>query len=57
MNWKVTSGKLPTGLRLNGHTGKLIGKPRKAGTYAFTIQVTDKFKSVALASYIVTVKR
>ena len=57
MNWKVTSGKLPTGLRLNGYTGKLVGKPRKAGTYAFTVQVTDKFKSVALASYIVTVKR
>ena len=57
MNWKVTSGKLPLGLRLNGRTGRLIGTPRRAGTYAFTVEVTDKFKSIASASYILTIKK
>jgi hypothetical protein len=56
MNWKVIAGKLPMGLRMNGYTGKLIGKPRKAGTYQFTVQVTDKFKSVAFATYTVRVR-
>jgi hypothetical protein len=57
MNWKVASGKLPLGLRLNTHTGKLIGTPRRAGVYAFSITVTDKFKNTDVESYVLTVKK
>jgi large repetitive protein len=38
--WKVTRGKLPTGLRLR-RDGMLSGRPRKRGTYRFTVRVKD----------------
>jgi hypothetical protein len=57
MNWKVVGGKLPLGLRLNTRTGKLIGTPRKAGAFRFTIEVTDKFRSTARQSFQLTVKK
>ena len=56
MNWTVVLGKLPLGLRLNTRTGKLIGTPRKAGTYRFTIQVSDKFRSIDTQSFVVVRK-
>jgi hypothetical protein len=56
MNWRVSSGRLPLGLRLNTRTGKLIGTPRKAGTYRFTIEVTDKFKSTDTQAYVLRVR-
>ena len=45
MRWRVASGKLPFGLRLNTQNGKLIGTARRAGTYRFTLEVTDRFES------------
>ena len=36
-----TGGTLPIGLTLNGSTGVISGTPTTAGTYTFTIQVTD----------------
>jgi len=56
MNWKIVSGKLPLGLRLNTRTGKLIGTAREDGVYRFRIQVQDRFKSVSTVSYVLTVK-
>lgn len=38
--WKVTRGKLPTGLRLR-RDGMLSGRPHKRGTYRFTVRVKD----------------
>lgn len=42
--WKKSSGSFPTGLRLtySGTKATLSGKPTKAGTYIFTLKVTDK---------------
>ena len=40
--WKITSGKLPDGLTLNKETGEISGKPTKAGTFTFTVQVTNQ---------------
>ncbi len=37
--WRVTSGKLPKGLRLKVN-GSVSGKPRKVGKYRFTVAVT-----------------
>ena len=40
--WSVAAGSpaLPSGLRLRSD-GTLVGKPKVAGTYSFTVQVTD----------------
>jgi len=40
-SWAVQSGKLPKGLHLNSQKGTISGKPKKSGTYTFTIQVSD----------------
>jgi hypothetical protein len=39
--WQVTHGSLPSGLRLNGGTGVLSGRPWTPGTYHVTITATD----------------
>lgn len=39
--WSVTSGSLPSGLAINSSTGELSGSPTLAGSYIFTIEVTD----------------
>jgi hypothetical protein len=39
--WSVVSGSLPPGLTANPATGEISGIPTNAGTYIFTVQVTD----------------
>jgi hypothetical protein len=39
--WSVSAGTLPPGVTLNASTGLLSGTPTTAGTYQFTVQVTD----------------
>ena len=39
--WAVTSGALPPGMTLNANSGDLAGTPTSAGTFAFTVGVTD----------------
>jgi hypothetical protein len=52
--WSVTGGSLPAGLGLSG-AGALTGKPSTAGTYGFTVQVTDSNNVTASASMSVTI--
>ena len=40
-SWTVTVGGLPQGLSLNTGTGGVTGSPTTAGTFSFTVQVTD----------------
>jgi Putative Ig domain len=40
-NWELTSGLLPTGLRLNSFSGGISGTPIKAGVSEFTVRVRD----------------
>ncbi len=40
-SWKVASGNLPPGLRLQPRKGNIVGTPTQAGTYQFTIAVGD----------------
>jgi hypothetical protein len=41
IRWKITSGKLPTGLALNTNTGAITGKPTTRGHFTFVVQATD----------------
>lgn len=41
LTFSVSDGSLPTGLSLNTSTGEISGTPTVAGTYNFTIEVTD----------------
>jgi hypothetical protein len=40
-NFVVSEGSLPAGLALNARTGSISGIPTRAGSFAFTISVTD----------------
>jgi len=40
-SWALISGTLPKGLKLNGTTGAITGKPKKAGTSTVTVLVID----------------
>jgi hypothetical protein len=39
--WIISAGPLPPGLDINQDTGVISGEPITAGTYDFTVQVTD----------------
>ena len=39
--WKVSSGKLPPGIKLHAATGEISGVPTAPGTYTFELTVTD----------------
>ncbi|MCP4703315.1 MAG: hypothetical protein GY865_01795, partial [candidate division Zixibacteria bacterium] len=41
LNWQVSSGYLPDGLRLNQWTGLIFGTPTLAGEFSFGIKITD----------------
>jgi hypothetical protein len=41
LHWSVTAGTLAPGLTLGSSDGSLSGTPTSAGTYSFTIAVTD----------------
>ena len=53
--WSVSSGALPGGLSLNTATGAITGAPNTAGSYNFTIQVTDSSGSTANISLSINV--
>jgi hypothetical protein len=52
--WSISAGTPPPGLALNG-SGDFTGLPTAAGTYSFTVTVTDAAASTASASYSVPV--
>ncbi|TCB99618.1 hypothetical protein E0H26_03405 [Micromonospora zingiberis] len=45
--WSVSAGALPPGLSLDAGSGLLRGTPTQAGTFAFTVRVTDSFAQSA----------
>ncbi|MHA3774172.1 DUF4082 domain-containing protein [Verrucomicrobiota bacterium sgz303538] len=48
--WALTSGSLPPGLTLASSTGGISGTPTTAGTFSFTVQVSDSSVPVQTAS-------
>jgi Putative Ig domain len=39
--WSITSGKLPSGISLNGSSGSISGMTTVTGSFSFNVQVTD----------------
>ena len=56
-SWKVSGGSLPKGLSMtpSGNYLYLTGIPTKAGSYSFTLKVTDKNGSTATKSFSITI--
>lgn len=48
--WAITSGSLPGGLTLNTTSGVISGTPNIAGTFTFTVRVTDTLNFTATKS-------
>ncbi len=56
LTWRVTSGKLPAGIRLDRKTGVLSGTAKKAGVFPLSFTVTDSLGATSKGSYSLTVK-
>jgi large repetitive protein len=53
--WSVSSGSLPPGITLGASTGLLSGTPTTAGTYSFTVKVTDSSGLTSTEAATVTI--
>jgi hypothetical protein len=53
--WFHPGSRLPGGLTLNKSTGEIYGKPRKAGTFSFTIEIKDSARNTASKTFSMTV--
>jgi uncharacterized repeat protein (TIGR02543 family) len=54
-NWQVISGSLPPSMNLNSSTGELSGTSTVAGTYSFTVEVTDAAPTTVNKAFSLTV--
>ena len=53
--WSVASGSPPPGIQLASDSGMLAGTPTSAGSFAFTVQVTDGTTATARANFTLVV--
>jgi len=53
--WSLSSGALPAGLSLDSTTGTISGTPSAAGTYNFTVRVTDSAQGTATKAFVLMV--
>ena len=56
VTFRVRSGRLPIGVRLNASTGVLSGTPRKPGVYRATIEARDGLGRAATRIYVLSVR-
>jgi hypothetical protein len=55
LTWSVSSGSLPPGIQLATSSGILSGTPTSAGSYTFTVQVSDSTSATAQATFTLVV--
>jgi hypothetical protein len=53
--WTLVSGELPPGLALSESPGRITGTPTTAGTFAFTVRVTDSRGAFAERTFSITI--
>ena len=53
--WSVVSGELPPGLDLPRRENTISGTPTTAGTFTFTVQVTDEQDTTAEKAFTITI--
>jgi hypothetical protein len=53
--WKLTRGRLPTGIRLVPALGVLTGTPKKAGSYRVTVEVKDGLRVKSTSTFTIVV--
>ena len=56
LQWNVTQGRLPPGIALQSTSGILSGAPASAGTYSFTVVVTDTTPQTKTATFTIRVE-
>ncbi|MFN3740833.1 MAG: choice-of-anchor D domain-containing protein, partial [Thermodesulfovibrionales bacterium] len=54
-SWGISNGSLPTELSLNSATGVISGTPTTAGTWSFTVKVTDANGRIATKLLSITI--
>ena len=54
--WRVASGSLPTGLKLDPTTGAITGTPRRAGVYRFAVSARDALGAAVSTRIRLTVR-
>ena len=52
----ISSGSLPAGLNLDPNSGLISGTPNSAGSFTFTVQVTDSLTPPAVATQVFTLR-
>jgi Putative Ig domain len=53
--WSLVSGELPPGLELSESPGRITGTPTTAGTFTFTVRVTDSREAFAERTFSITI--
>jgi hypothetical protein len=53
--WSLVSGELPPGLELSASPGRITGTPTTAGTFTFTVRVTDEREAFAERTFSITI--
>jgi hypothetical protein len=54
-SWTLVSGELPPGLALSRSPGRITGTPTTAGTFVFTVRVTDSRGAFAERTFSITI--
>ncbi len=54
-SWSISVPALPTGLSIDTNTGEIGGLPTTAGTFPFTVQVTDDLNDTATADLTIDI--
>jgi FtsP/CotA-like multicopper oxidase with cupredoxin domain len=53
--WSISAGSLPIGLSLGAATGIISGTPTTAGTYSFTVRLTDSIGAIATKPLVIII--